>query len=100
MTIIISKPVVDLGKLLGSLIYPAGYSFLNFLSSIKVPKGSREAMNAKVVLPKLHLYFIQTFIRYNPKATNKTPCAHPTYFTTSGLLAKYFKGMAISNNTR
>ena len=33
-------------------------------------------------------------------ATNKIPCAQPTYFTANGRPAKYFKGIAIKRSTR
>ena len=53
--------------------YSEGYSFLNFLSRKKVPKGKSDAANAIVAFITFHLYFTHTFSRSRQNATNKTP---------------------------
>ena len=84
------------------LIYPLSKSpfFCMFFSSTNVPAGSSEAAKAFTNQTKSFCKMLFTAKARARKATNKTPCAHPTTVTIFGKPARYFSGMAISRRTR
>lgn len=70
------------------------------LSRMKVPNGSREAINAMKTFLNPQLASNFALINKMMYSTNNNPCTHPVYFTASGRSAKYFKGIAINRRTR
>jgi hypothetical protein len=78
------------------LIYADGNFFR---SSQNVPNGTNEAIKHKRAKEIFHFLDSVHTASKATKATNKTPCAQPMYFTPSGILNKYFKGIAMNKRS-
>ena len=66
----------------------------------KVPKGTKDNKNAKHAYLKDNLTLKNISANKIINATNKAPCMLPMGRTYSGVLYKYFKGIAINNNSK
>ena len=66
----------------------------------KVPKGTKDNKKAKHAFLKDNFTLKNISANKIIKATNKAPCMLPMGRTYSGVLYKYFKGIAINNNSK
>ena len=65
-----------------------------------VPKGNKDIRKANTEFLKDNFTLKNISANKIIKATNNAPCMLPIGRTYSGVLYKYFKGMAINNKTK